>query len=225
MQQQALDLPVTPRYSFSNFVLCNGNSTALEFSRRLTDPTEPEKLLYLYGSPGSGKTHLLHSIGRSLSADYQVISCRNLDKPFLAEGDFLLVDDLEQLPDSAELRNSLWETFNHHYIAGHPVALAGRYPPKELDNIDEHLISRLLWGLVARLDVSDDDSRRMLIDKLARDRQVVLPCQVADWLLTVLPRDVNSLVNACDQLYKAALERKCRISTRLARDLFAAGKL
>lgn len=97
--------------------------------------------------------------------------------------------------------------------------MAGRFPPRELPGLDDHLISRLLWGLVAHLDVSDDRSRRMLMAKLAQDRQIILPDDVTDWLLTVLPRDVGALATVCDRLYRTALERSCRISLRLAREL------
>ena len=226
MLQQALDLPITPRYGFENFISCAGNSTALEFSRRITNPAEPEKLLYLYGPTGSGKTHLLHAIGRKLAGEhYQVLSCRDLTVPIFNSNSILLVDDLDQLPDQPELRNALWEAFNQQYSTGHTLALAGRFAPKELPTIDDHLISRLLWGLVSRLDVSDDRSRQMLIAKLAQDRQIILPDEVATWLLTVLPRDVGSLVTACDTLYRAALQRKCKITLRLARDLVQHGEL
>jgi len=226
MQQQALDLPVSPRYGFETFISCEGNATALEFSHRIADPAEPEKLLYLYGPAGSGKTHLLHAIGRQIAGDqYHLLSCKNLTVPIISNGPLLLVDDLDQLPDQPELRNGLWEAFNQQYSNGHSLALAGRFAPRELPTIDEHLISRLLWGLVAHLDVSDDRSRRMLIAKLAHDQQVLLPEEVANWLLTVLPRDVGSLVTACDTLYRAALQRKCRITMRLARELLHLGHL
>ncbi len=226
MQQQALDLPVSPRYGFETFVSCAGNSTALEFSRKLADPAEPEKLLYLYGASGSGKTHLLHAIGQQVAgSQHQVFSCRELPIPLPVQEPLLLVDDLDQLPDDAALRNGLWEAFNQHYTQGHVVALAGRFPPRELPTIDDHLISRLLWGLVAHLDVSDDQSRRMLMAKLAQDRHIILPEEVSAWLLTALPRSVGSLVQACDSLYRAALQRKCKITLRLAKELVLSGSL
>lgn len=224
MQQQALDLPVNPRYGFETFITCSGNSTALEFSRRLCMPGEPEQLLYLYGPPGSGKTHLLNAIGRRLAGEqYRVFSCRELADDLNDSAPLLLVDDLDQLPDRPKLRNRLWEAFNSHYSQGHPMAFAGRLPPKELPTIDDHLVSRLLWGLVAHLDVSDDQSRRMLISKLAQDRQILLPDEVAAWLLNILPRDVESLISACDHLYRGALQRKCRITLHLARELLQNG--
>ena len=94
MQQQALDLPVSPRYGFGTFVSCAGNSTALEFSRKLADPAEPEKLLYLYGASGSGKTHLLHAIGQQVAGSrHQVFSCRELPIPLPVQEPLLLVDE------------------------------------------------------------------------------------------------------------------------------------
>ncbi len=220
MQQQALDLPVAPRYGFETFIACSGNATALEFSRRVANPSEPESLLYLYGPSGCGKTHLLHAIGRQAAGDaYRIASCSQLQLPLIPSGGLLLIDDLDQLPDQPEQRLALWEAFNQQYGRGERIALAGRVPPRELPGLDDHLISRLLWGLVAHLDVSDDQSRLMLMAKLAQDRQILLPDEVAAWLLTVLPRDVGALTTICDRLYRAALERKCRITLRLAREL------
>lgn len=224
--QQALDLPISPRYGFERFIPCPGNASAFQFARKVANPIEPENLLYIYGPIGCGKTHLLHSIGLSLpGGTYKVLSAPEIGmegKNFLSDGicqlPALLVDDLELLPE--HLKGSLWEAFNIFHQSGRPVALAGNAPPRELTNLDEHLISRLLWGLVARLDVSDDGSRLMLIAKLAADRQILLPEDVAAWLLTILPRDVGSLITACDELYKAALEQQRKITLRLARELY-----
>jgi len=225
--QQALDLPVIPRYSFENFVCCDGNATALAFARQLTDPNGHEKLLVLYGPTGCGKSHLLHAIQQTIGCGSRVVSCKEFTDgnsiglfAELSSLPALLVDDLQLLTDTPVLRQMLWELFNHFHSAGLPVALAANRAPRELTNLDDHLISRLLWGLVAQLDVSDDSSRRMLTAKLAADRQVLLPDDVAAWLLTVLPRDVGALVSACNRLYRAALEQQRKISLRLARELF-----
>ncbi len=228
MQQQVLDLSVPPRRDFASFIPCASSCSALEFAKRCADPADPEKLLYLYGPGGSGKTHLLHAIGRQVAGDgYRVFSCGEMraeEAGTLLEElsglPVLLLDDLDQLPDSTELRSVIWEAFNRQHVSGRPLALAGRFAPRELHDLDDHLTSRLLWGLVASLELSDDSARRMLIVKLAQDRQVLLPDDVASWLLTVLPRDSEALVAACDELYHAALVTGRKITLRLARELF-----
>ena len=229
MQQQALEIPVTPRYGFTDFIPCSGNATALDFAHRVISVKEPEKLLYIYGPSGSGKTHLLNAVAGSLSREgCRVIKCSDLAgiNPELAHkllsvGKGMILDDLDILPPSPCSRNAVWEAFNRHHSAGHPVVMAGRFHPKEMKNLDDHLVSRLMWGLVASMDISDDNSRKMLIAKLAADRQILLPEEVAAWLVTALPRDLGSLAGACESLYRAALEQKRKISLRLAKELFA----
>lgn len=229
MQQQILDLCVPPHYDFETFIPCNNTLTALEFARRCADPADSEKLLYLYGPGGSGKTHLLNAMGRQVAGpDYRVFSCVDMQPENagqlleeMSDLPVLLLDDLDRLPDSASLRSMLWEAFNRQYIARRPLALAGRPAPRELHNLDDHLTSRLLWGLVASLELSDDRARQMLIGKLAHDRQIRMPEEVAAWLLTVLPRDAEALVTASDELYRAALATGRRITLKLARELFS----
>lgn len=226
--QQILDFPVQHRYDFESFIPCSGNATALEFARRVTNPEEPEKLLYLYGPPGSGKTHLLHAISTSLPDGCQVLSGPEIAvmaRQSLADTvdhcHALLVDDIDKLPDDPALRNILWEGFNRCYNSGRLIVFSGGCPPKELSNLDDHLISRLLWGLVAQMDVSDDRSRSMILAKLAADWQVAMPDDVTVYLLSVLPRDVDSLLSGFSRLYKHSMATQRKISQKLARELFS----
>ena len=102
--------------------------------------------------------------------------------------------------------------------SGRKIVVTGLVPPKELTSLDGHLISRLLWGLVARVDISDDDSRRMIMKKLAEDRQIVLPADVIDYLLAHLPRDIPSLVSALETLTRQAFAAQRKITVRLAKE-------
>lgn len=240
--QLVFDFPVNPKYSFENFVVCAGNTTAFQFARRLTDECGiTDNLLYLYGPAGSGKTHLLMATGALLCARVGLttipcISFKDIDEIYGGEypaeevsklaarfrnAPALLVDDIHLIPDQASVRVEIWQLFNDFYNAGKPIVVTGFFPPKELPNIDGHLISRLLWGLVARIDISDDDSRRLIMKKLAEDRQVVLPADVIDYLLIHIRRDVPSLIEALDAISRYALAAKRKISLRLAREALA----
>ena len=235
--QQVFEFPVSPKYGFDNFIICDGNRAAYNFARRLADSSGTENLLYLYGPPGAGKTHLLMALGCALygtdTSHIRYFSFKEVDRlyqgnyppeeasklaTFFSNGRALLVDDIHLIPDNRHVRSELWQVFNDFYGAGRPIAIAGTLPPKELPHLDDHLVSRLLWGLVARMDVSDDESRRMIIGKLAADRQVRVPEDVVDYLLSHTRRDIPSLLAAFDAVLRHSLSSKRKITLRLVRE-------
>ncbi len=219
--QQFFDFPVSPSFSFDSFVPCEGNIAALRFALRVVDPSDSECLLYLYGPSGSGKTHLLRSIaGNSfpyLSLREQVSPERLVSTFSTAAG--LVLDDLQNMPDDPDLRRALWQLFNEFHTSGRTIAMAGATPPRELSTMDDHLTSRLLWGLVARLDTSDDSSRRMIIKKVADDHQIRIPDEVVDYILATTSREVGALITSFHQLYRFSMAEKRRITLPLAREV------
>jgi chromosomal replication initiator protein len=224
--QGFFDFPVNSVCTFENFIACDGNASALQFSQRIAAPDDSENLLYLYGPAGSGKTHLLKSICKVMSYNHTApvpyLSCReNISADELCSrfnnAEALLVDDLHLMPDDASLRSALWQIFNDFHSSGRKIAMAGLYPPRELPFLDDHLISRLLWGLVTRVDVSDDHSRQMILRKIASDRQVLIPDDVVDYILMTTSREVGDLIAAFETLYRYSMASKRKISLPLAR--------
>jgi chromosomal replication initiator protein len=229
--QLIFDFPVEPRLTFSTLVVCDGNRTAVAFAERLTGDDTSDNLLYLHGPAGCGKSHLLQAVAARLGGAHPAPTfsfkeadgvaaptlLKSLNRRF-ADAKALLLDDIHLAPADPAVRVPLWQLFNTHYEAGHRIVVTGATPPKELHNLDEHLISRLLWGLVAKMDITDDDSRRMIMKKLAADRQIVLPADVIDFLLGRLPRDIPTLVTALDTINRLALARKRKVSVPLAKE-------
>lgn len=223
--QQILEFPIASSCGFDNFVVCDGNAAALRFARRIIDPAEPERLLYLHGPSGSGKSHLLKAIGKELAGGeaFPYFSCREAPTAdtllsLFSGAAALLVDDLQLIPDDGAVRGVLWQLFNDFHTAGRPVALAGLHPPRQLPHLDDHLVSRLLWGLVARVDASDDPSRRMILKKIADDRQVRVPDDVVDYILATTSREVGELIRFFEAVYRFSLAEKRRITLVLARE-------
>ena len=242
--QMVFDFPVNPRYGFDNFVVCSGNETAYRFALMLARGNA-SNLLYIHGPAGSGKTHLLTALGKSLQRDgtgssttpgtmIPYVSFRDIDRIYrgeyqaeqtsrlaesLDDAPALLIDDIHLIPDNVHIRVELWQIFNDFFDSGRKIAVTGILPPRELPALDDHLISRLLWGLVAGIDVSDDDSRRLIMKKLAEDRQVVLSAAVIDYLLLLTRRDIPSLRETLDAVSLHALSTGRKISLRLAREV------
>ncbi|HIJ97230.1 MAG TPA: DnaA regulatory inactivator Hda [Desulfuromonadales bacterium] len=219
--QQFFDFPVVPTFSFAGFVPCEGNAAALRFAGRVADPNDSENLLYLHGPSGSGKTHLLKAVA---GQRFPYLSLRGVTDPQLilslfstAEG--LVVDDLHEMPDQPDLRGVIWQLFNDYHSSGRTIAMAGLHPPRQLSNLDDHLTSRLLWGLVAHLDASDDGSRRMILKKVADDRQVRISDDIVEYILATTSREVGALIGAFEQLYRYSMAEKRRITLPLAREL------
>jgi len=230
--QLFFDFPVKPDYSFSSFVACSGNHSALEFVKRVMNPDSGENLLYLHGASGSGKTHLLSAVSRELTdtstnvppsvIPVELITVDNCEEFISLASDqpCLLLDNLHLLHDSSTLRTAIWQLFNDFYESGRKIIAAATLPPKELHSLDEHLKSRFMWGLVAKLDISDDTSRRMIMKKLADDSQLTLPDDVIDYLLIRLPRDIPSLAEAVELLKQQSFATQKKISLRLAKEAF-----
>ncbi len=236
--QLVLEFPIIPRYSFANYVVCKGNETAFRLAQRLSDPLSEEKLLYLYGPSGSGKTHLLEACAAAMSQEINpstplsVFSFREtrgvspqaigslLHRRF-QDSPALLLDDIHLVPPDHSLKVQLWQMFNDYHGSCKPVLITGQFPPKELPNLDDHLVSRLLWGLVGRVDVSDDESRRMIMQKLANDRQIILADDLIVYLLRHLPRDIPTLIATLDKIVHYALATGRRVSLRLASELLS----
>ncbi len=219
--QQFFEFPVIPSFSFDSFVSCEGNGAALKFALKIADPADSESLLYLYGPSGSGKTHLLSSIAGSSFPYFsfrEPVSPERLVSMFSAAGG-LVVDDLQDIPDDPDLKRALWQLFNEFHTSGRTIAMAGATPPRELSTLDDHLTSRLLWGLIARLDTTDDSSRRMIIKKVADDHQIRIPDDVVDYVLATTSREVGALITAFKQLYRFSMAEKRRITLPLAREV------
>jgi len=232
--QLIFDFPVKPNYTFANFVTCRGNELAITFAKRVMDPVSGENLLFLHGPEGSGKTHLLtvisHATETATGVSVPALPVQSLTTVELERlGDItrnlplLLLDDLHLIRDDDRVRVAIWQLFNDFYSSGRKIVVTATAPPKELPHLDGHLVSRLLWGLVAKMDISDDDSRRMIMNKLASDRQIVLPSEVIDYLLLHVQRDIPSLTIALEQIKRLSFATQRKITLKLAREALTRG--
>jgi chromosomal replication initiator protein len=236
--QLVFDFPVDAKYSFENFVVCSGNETAFQFARLLVTD-DSKNLLFIHGPSGSGKTHLLRALAGAFCSHagrttFPYVSLKDIDEIYRGEypaeavsrlaerfrdEPALLIDDIHLLPDNPHVRSEFWQLFNDFHDAARKIAITGLYPPREITHLDEHIVSRLLWGLVAKVDITDDDSLRMIMKKLAEDRNVILPADVINYLLLHTRRELPPLIELLERIHRHSLATGRKISLRLVREL------
>jgi DnaA family protein len=195
-----IPLAISPRSEprFSNF-LAGENAEAIASVRALVAGTSPERLVYLWGTPGSGRTHLLRAAAG--------------ENPGL-----VVADDVQALDGDAQ--QALFVAINQAREGCAAVLAAGDAPPARLALRDD-LRSRLGWGLVYHLKpLSDADKARHLSSEAA-GRGLDLPEEVAAFILTRLPRDLTSLNDLLDRLDRESLARKRPLTVPLVRETLA----
>lgn len=231
-RQLTLPLPPQPRFSFGNYIVHPGNELAFQAAQAVCrSPGTQYNPLYLHGEPGTGKTHLLEAMRacmEEVGARTTLLSGKMPPElPFFLEalraspsapGSLVLIDDLPELLGDIEGRRCFYEIVNLGIHCRLQVACAGGEAVQSMAELEDHLISRLRWGFIVRLEQPDDRSRERILKKLARDWQVDLPPQVASYLVARLPRDIASLSSGLAAVNSHALSRGTRISLPVARE-------
>lgn len=209
MSQLALDLLQPLQPSFDNFVP-GRNVEALHALRRLADGQLADRIVFLWGSSGSGRSHLLAAMAQAPGA-FQWVAAGAPEQPGIA-----LVDNVEQLDDTAQV--ALFNRLNAvRAQATAACVIAGNAPPVRLTLRDD-LRTRLAWGLVYHLHPLTDAEKAQALRTHAAATGLALPDDVLAYLLTHLPRDLRTLVAALDALDAHALVRKRPLTVPLLRD-------
>jgi DnaA family protein len=214
MTQLALDLLQPLQPSLDNFVP-GRNAEALAALRALLAYRLPERIVYLWGVQGCGRTHLLAAVAAQAGA-YRWTPDLAADAAGIA-----LVDDVERCDAAAQI--ALFNRLNA--VRAEPACAclaAGSAPPAQLA-LREDLRTRLAWGYVYQLHPLSDEEKTAALQAHAASRGVKIDAEVLPFLLHQLPRDMRTLVAALDALDAWALARKRALTVGLAREWLAAG--
>jgi DnaA family protein len=195
MKQLALAISPPPQPTLENFVP-GANAELLSRLRELQAGTFAESVLYLWGEPGSGKSHLLQACAGHGPAD-----------------------DVEKLDEAAQI--ALFNAINEARDTGRTVLAAGNAPPAQLP-LREDLKSRLAWGLVYQVKPPTDAERAAYLRAESGRRGLQMPEEVVAFLLTRMRRDLRSLAAIVDRLDRHSLETKRPLTLPLVRAALAA---
>lgn len=218
MRQLLLDLGAEKPQSLDTFVV-GKNIELVHLLQRIAYRSElalNERIIYLWGEPGAGKTHLLQALAATPGARYIDGTSHPDALPFTPEVTLYLIDDCETL--SAESQISSFNLFNQVREHGASLVVAGSVPPAML-RLREDLRTRLGWGLIYQLHGLTDDDKIAALSHSAAARGLVLPPGVLPYLLTHFRRDMRSLSAMLDALDRYSIETQRPITLPLLRSL------
>ena len=211
-KQLAFDLPSRPALGKSDFFISDCNSIAVKLMEDWSN--WPNRQHILSGPAGSGKTHLALVWAKSLSANVIKISdVFDIDLPKVTSTS-LVIEDMDEQPESAELENNLFHLFNMLIENGYYLLLTGKKDPKFWKVTLPDLRSRILGMRNARLLPPDDRLFLALIAKLFADRQIYPKPEVLQYIARHGERSFSTASRLVDFLDKAALGEGKKISLK-----------
>jgi len=216
MKQIPLAIGPDPLSTFDNY-LTSANAAAVAHLRALRPPAAP---VYLWGPPGSGKSHLLRALGHARQAlGERAGSFDAADPvpwPWQPDWSLVVVDRCELL--DAERQQAAFALFVQASDAGALWAAAGRVPPVDLPLRDD-LRTRLAWGHVFALQCCSEAEARAALRREADRRGIFLADEVMDYLLTRSARDLGTLMQVLERIDRFALARQRTVTVPLLRQM------
>lgn len=215
---------LNPNYTFDTFVVGNNNRFAHSASLAVAEsPGEAYNPLYIYGGPGLGKTHLMHSIGHFIldqKPDTKVIyvtseeftnevieSIRNGNASSMTKFrdkyrtvDVLMIDDIQFIIGKESTQEEFFHTFNALQTQGKQIILTSDKPPKEMETLEERIRSRFEWGLMADIGVPDYETRMAILRKKAESDNFIINDDILDYIANNIKSNIRELEGALNKL-------------------------
>jgi chromosomal replication initiator protein len=219
--QAAAEHNLDPNYTFESFVEGKTNELGKAAAMQVaTNPGRAFNPLLLYGGTGLGKTHLMHAAGnfmRENNPDFKVLYLRseqfvgsmidalrtkNMDefKRRFRTVDALLIDDIQFFAGKNTTQEEFFHTFNALFDGKQQIILTCDRFPKEVENLEPRLKSRLGWGLSVAIEPPDFETRAAILLSKAASKGVELPEDVAFLIAKRMRSNVRDLEGALNTL-------------------------
>lgn len=233
--------PLNAKYTFEGFVPGSGNQLAHAAAKSVAElPGGHYNPFFIYGGVGLGKTHLLNAIGIEvlknnprlrlvyLSAEQFmnefINSVRNsrmetFRRKYRETCDMLLIDDVQFFGGKESTQEEFFHTFNELYNTQRQIILTGDKIPKEIRGLEERLLTRFEWGLVADIQPPDLETRIAILRKKAETDQIHLSNEVAMFLASHIKSNVRELEGALIRLNAFSSLTKSPITLDLAKEV------
>ncbi|CAN5553388.1 hypothetical protein BH10ACT2_BH10ACT2_13800 [soil metagenome] len=231
---------MNPRYTFEAFVKGASNQFALAAALRVAEtPGRSYNPLFIYGSAGLGKTHLLHAIGHYVHNHYQHDVVRYVTtETFLNEYvdairtnttanfkrryrdiDVLLIDDIQFMEGKEGLQEEFFHTFNALHGSNKQVVISSDRMPDAIPTLEERLRGRFKWGLITDIQPPDLETRLAILrNKAERDHSPV-PADTLEFIASRITTNIRELEGALIRVTAYASLNHVPISMHMAEGL------
>jgi chromosomal replication initiator protein len=204
-------------YTFDTFVKGASNQFALAAALRVAEtPARSYNPLFIYGSAGLGKTHLLFAIGHYVHQNYQhhriryvstetfmneyVESIRqnttNLLRQRYRDIDVLLIDDIQFIANKEGLQEEFFHTFNALHGANKQIVISSDRMPDAIPTLEERLRSRFKWGLITDIQPPDVETRLAILRNKAEREDVEVPGDALEFIAENISTNIRELEGA-----------------------------
>ncbi|MDE7054227.1 MAG: chromosomal replication initiator protein DnaA [Oscillospiraceae bacterium] len=202
-------------FTFETFVVGPSNHLACSAARAVADaPGQHYNPLFIYGSSGLGKTHLLYAIAhvirqKSPNARILYIKGDEFINDFIEtvrsgrsmndfrikyrEADLMLVDDIQFVAGKVETQNEFFHTFNTLYESKRQIVLTSDRPPQEMTLLDDRLRTRFEWGLMADVQQPVLETRVAIVKNKAANLGLILDDSIANYIANKITSNVRQL--------------------------------
>jgi len=231
---------MNPRYTFETFVKGASNQFALAAALRVAEtPGRSYNPLFIYGSAGLGKTHLLHAIGHYVQSHYQHDVVRYVStETFLNEYvdairqnttanfkrryrdiDVLLIDDIQFMEGKEGLQEEFFHTFNSLHGANKQIVISSDRMPDAIPTLEERLRGRFKWGLITDIQPPDLETRLAILRNKAERDQSPVPPETLEFIASRITTNIRELEGALIRVTAYASLNNVPITTHLAEHL------
>ena len=236
----AIGSPMNPLFTFDNYVEGKSNQIARAASLHVAEApgTSGYNPLFLYGGTGLGKTHLMLAVGNKIRQNNpkarviylsserfvqdMITALRNnaIDqfKAHYRSADALLIDDIQFFAKKERSQEEFFYTFNSLLEGQRQIILTCDRFPKEVENLDERLQSRLSWGLTIAIEPPELETRVAILIKKAQQNLITLPDDVAFFIAKRIKSNVRDLEGALQRVMAFSRFTNQPLSIDMAQD-------
>ena len=224
-----------PRYTFENFIMGHNNRFAYASSEAVSKaPARAYNPLFIYGSVGLGKTHLIHAIGIKILEKFphfkiKLVSCETFTNELInsikdksmdkfreryRKLDVLLVDDIQFLSGKEQTQEEFFHTFNDLYNNDKQIILTSDRSPKEIPTLEVRLRTRFEWGLIADIQPPELETRIAILRKKIELNHFQISDEILHFIAAQIPTNVREMEGALTRIvaYASLLNTEVTLS-------------